>query len=40
MQNETMVGRKNEVAMVSLSLEESAVTKSIKAAERMAIFLV
>ena len=38
MQKETMIDRENEVAMVALSLEESAMTKLIDAAERRAIF--
>ena len=38
MQKETMVDRKNEVAMVDLLLEESATTKLIDLEERRAIF--
>ena len=40
MQKETMVYCKNEVAMVSLSSEESALTKLIETAERRAICFV
>ena len=37
MQKETMIDRKNEVAMVALLLEVSAMTKLIEAAEMRAI---
>ena len=37
LQKESMIDHKNEVAMVALSLEESAMTKLIEAAERRAI---
>ena len=37
MQKETMVDRKNEVAMVALSLEKSAMTELVDAAERRAL---
>ena len=36
LQKESMIDRKHEVAMVALSLEESAMTKLIEAAERRA----